>query len=632
MLKQFTMFLAVAIILLLSGFADIVHGAPKGAEDRQVIAVSEDGIAKAVIPAGTMFYSDVARKKRVTGTVASHVYSLKGIPSTNINMPNAPGFKQNVTISPAAQNGWLTGDVTKGVESVVAVADLVMTNGKENVVTLSSPATVSLKLPNSYTPGKTVDYHSFDIALNSWTKEGTAKVNADHQIVMKMTRTGQWGVLTFSDYVPPGAPGNGFVPAGTYTASISIPDVPAFNNVTFLIDRKSLAVSGVQDANGKTVPALNSGAVTGPAITPMSAGSKVYKFTATVEAGTVGNTPVGPIMFDGTLDAKTGMLTGTYSCTTPAVNNASFSAVNKYLAHVANAKAYAGNDMVLNANLRCQLESSGGRFLPLGLNDNVEQEPMWIFDNLASIGTGWVKMFVLKTSAGLIVIDTMNSPDDATKIIIPGMKKLGMDPTQIKYILLTHGHFDHFGGASALKAQAPGSQVLLNAVDVAFMKATARPKPPQPSVDAFITDGQKLVFGDTTVTAVVTPGHTPGCTSFIIPVKDKGMEHMAALLGGNGLPQAPLTDTAKPGFSLRTMASYINALDSFSVHTKAAGVDVALNQHPFVDNTAGLMKLLKNRKPGDPHPWVIGRVGYMRYEGVTREVAKAYLGITNPTP
>ena len=210
------------------------------------------------------------------------------------------------------------------------------------------------------------------------------------------------------------------------------------------------------------------------------------------------------------------------------------------------------------------------------------------------------------------------------------MKKLGMDPTQIKYILLTHGHFDHFGGASTLKAQAPGSKVLMSAVDKDFMAATARPDQVQPSVDEFITDGQKLVFGDTAVTAVSTPGHTPGCLSLIIPVKDKGVQHVAALLGGNGLPPFPLTDMAKPAFALRNMATYINGLDYFSVYTKAAGVDVALNVHPFVDNTEGLMKLLKNRKPGDPHPWVIGRTAYTRYEGVTRETAKAYFAITNP--
>ncbi|HEX2967405.1 MAG TPA: MBL fold metallo-hydrolase, partial [Syntrophorhabdaceae bacterium] len=548
----------------------------------------------------------------------------------NLNMPDTPGFRQNATISPAAQNGWLTGDVTKGVDSVVAVADLVMTNGKENVVALSAPATVSLKLPDSYASGRMVDYYYFDIMLNGWTKKGTAKVNADKQIDMKVTHTGHWGVVTFSDYVPPGAPGNGFVPAGTYTASISIPDVPSFNKVTFLIDKKTLTVSGYQDSNGKAVTAFSGGVISGPAITPVSAGSEIYNFSATIDAGTIGNTAVGPITFTGTIDSKTGILKGTYSCMSPAVSNAPFRAVNGYLASVANAKAYAGNNMVLNVNLRCQLESSGGRFIPLGLNDKEVQEPMWIFDNLAMVGTGWVKAFVLKTSAGIVVIDTMNEPKDATNIIIPGMKKLGLDPTQIKYILITHGHFDHYGSAVTLKAQAPGSKVLMSAVDKDFMAATARPNQIQPSVDEFITDGQKLVFGDTTVSAVITPGHTPGCVSFIIPVRDKGVQHMAALLGGNGLPAAPLTDTAKPSFSLRNIATYINSLDYFSAYTQAAGVDVALNAHPFVDNTAGLMRLLKNRKPGGPHPWVIGRDGYMRYEGVTRETAKAYLAITNP--
>ena len=475
MVNKIMLFFAGLSIVALFVCADSGNTVPADAVNRQTTAVSSDGAVKVSVPAKTVFYSDTAKKKPVSGPITTNIYNLKGIPATDPNMPNAPGFKPNVTISPAAQNGWLTGDVTKGVDSVVAVADIIMTNGKEQVSALSSPVTVNLKLPATYTQGSTVDYYSFDIALNSWTKEGVAKVKPDASIDMKVTRPAQWGVLTFTDYIPPGKPGNGFVPAGTYTADISIPDVPAFNKVTFLIDKTSLAVTGYKDANNAVVPALNNGAITGPAITPTSAGASTYKFSATIAAGTVGTAPVGPITFTGTLDAKTGMLTGTYSCTTPAVNNAPFSTVNGYLAHVANAKAYAGSDMVLNANLRCQLESSGGRFIPLGLNDNAEQEPMWIFDNLAVIGTGWVKAFVLKTSAGLVVIDTMNEPKDATNIIIPGMKKLGMDPTQIKYILLTHGHFDHFGGASTLKAQAPGSQVLMSAVDAAFMAATARP-------------------------------------------------------------------------------------------------------------------------------------------------------------
>jgi hypothetical protein len=119
-LKETMLFLALSVVILLVGLTSGGHAAPTASENRQVIVVSEDGVAKAVIPAGAGAYSDMAKKKRVNGATAAHVYSLKGIPSTNPNMPTAPGFKQNVTISPAAQNGWLTGDVTKSIEAVRA--------------------------------------------------------------------------------------------------------------------------------------------------------------------------------------------------------------------------------------------------------------------------------------------------------------------------------------------------------------------------------------------------------------------------------------------------------------------------------------------------------------------------------
>ncbi|HEX2966086.1 MAG TPA: hypothetical protein VHO84_09875, partial [Syntrophorhabdaceae bacterium] len=80
-------------------------------------------------------------------------------------------------------------------------------------------------------------------------------------------------------------------------------------------------------------------------------------------------------------------------------------------------------------------------------------------------------------------------------------------------------------------------------------------------------------------------------------VKDRGIQHMAAQLGGNGLPAAPLTDTARPFFPLRTIAAYSGT------------------QCSSLCNTAGLMRLPKNRKLGDPHPWAIGRDRYIRYDG-----------------
>ena len=154
MLNKIMLFFAGLSIVALFVCADSGNTVPADAASRQTTAVSSDGAVKVTVPAKTVFYSDTAKKKPVSGPITTNIYNLKGIPATDPNMPNAPGFKPNVTISPAAQNGWLTGDVTKGVDSVVAVADIIMTNGKEQVSALSSPVTVNLKLPTTYTPGQ----------------------------------------------------------------------------------------------------------------------------------------------------------------------------------------------------------------------------------------------------------------------------------------------------------------------------------------------------------------------------------------------------------------------------------------------------------------------------------------------
>jgi metallo-beta-lactamase class B len=81
----------------------------------------------------------------------------------------------------------------------------------------------------------------------------------------------------------------------------------------------------------------------------------------------------------------------------------------------------------------------------------VPEGPIKLFDNLTYIGFNDVGAWVVPTSAGIILFDTLNSTDDAMKVIEPEMQKAGFDPAQIKYILVGHGHADHFGGASYLQ-------------------------------------------------------------------------------------------------------------------------------------------------------------------------------------
>src|SRR5262245_33881596 len=73
-------------------------------------------------------------------------------------------------------------------------------------------------------------------------------------------------------------------------------------------------------------------------------------------------------------------------------------------------------------------------------------EPTKIFDSLYYIGFNDVGAWALATSQGIIVIDSLNTPEEAEKILIPGMEKAGLDPKQIKYVIIGQDHFDNFSG------------------------------------------------------------------------------------------------------------------------------------------------------------------------------------------
>jgi glyoxylase-like metal-dependent hydrolase (beta-lactamase superfamily II) len=76
--------------------------------------------------------------------------------------------------------------------------------------------------------------------------------------------------------------------------------------------------------------------------------------------------------------------------------------------------------------------------------------PFKVMDNVYYVGPGSVSVWLVPTSAGLILIDTAQEP--YVDYVIDNIRKVGFDPKNIKYILLSHGHLDHFGGANKIKA------------------------------------------------------------------------------------------------------------------------------------------------------------------------------------
>jgi metallo-beta-lactamase class B len=244
------------------------------------------------------------------------------------------------------------------------------------------------------------------------------------------------------------------------------------------------------------------------------------------------------------------------------------------------------------------------------------REPMKVFDNLYYVGERDYSAWAVTTSAGIIIVDAIFDYSVETQVV-GGLKKLGLDPTQIKYVTVSHAHRDHSGGAAFLQ-QRFGAKVLMTGADWDF-QARDPAKFPKAKRDMVVTDGQKLTLGDTTLTFIHTPGHTPGTMSTLIPVKDGGTPHVAALWGGTGFNFTTTADRPTAYW----FDSYIKSAQRFRDAAAKAGADIFLSNHPSWDGSTTKMPALEKRAAGAPHPYVIGTQSLQNYLTIAELCAKA---------
>jgi metallo-beta-lactamase class B len=227
------------------------------------------------------------------------------------------------------------------------------------------------------------------------------------------------------------------------------------------------------------------------------------------------------------------------------------------------------------------------------------RDPLKVFDNLYYVGERAYSTWAVTTSAGIIIIDPVYDYS-VEEQVVGGLKKLGLDPAQIKYVVVSHAHRDHAGGAWYLQERF-GARVLLTAADWDLLAKNTQSWP-KPKHDIVVADRQQLTLGDTTLTFVHTSGHTPGTMSTLIPVKDNGKPHVAALWGGTGFN---FTITPERG-AVQWFDAYITSARRFREAATKAGADVFLSNHPSWDDSDPKMQALAKRAPGAPHPYVIG--------------------------
>jgi metallo-beta-lactamase class B len=232
-----------------------------------------------------------------------------------------------------------------------------------------------------------------------------------------------------------------------------------------------------------------------------------------------------------------------------------------------------------------------------------------VFDNLYFLGTKFHTSWALTTSAGIILIDTLYHYAVVPEIV-DGLRAMRLDPADVKYVLITHGHSDHDEGARYFQ-ERHGARVMLGAGDWDLL---ARRKMPggTPTRDLVAEDGGRITLGDTTVTVILTPGHSPGAYGLTFPVKDRG---------------APVTVAYASGTAMRLRADFfppfIASQKKMAAAAAAAGATVLLSNHSAFDHALIKARLAAWRPNGQPNPFIVGADAVGNYFTVMTECALA---------
>jgi metallo-beta-lactamase class B len=299
--------------------------------------------------------------------------------------------------------------------------------------------------------------------------------------------------------------------------------------------------------------------------------------------------------------------------------------------HVAAAKKAAGQDHLALFNNICSPPpkpqpqqaggQGGGQPAAPPPRETWYAPPVKVFDNLYYVGMTEYSAWAVTTSDGIIVIDPLFHYS-VEEEIVNGLTKLGLDPKRIRYVVVSHAHQDHVAGAAFL--QDRGARVVMSAADWDWL-ANDPGRWPKARRDMVAFEGQKLVLGDTVLTIHLTPGHTPGTISTVIPLRDGANRHTAILWGGTGFnwrSGSPryITPDRPPKF---WYDNYANSAQKMRGIAKQVGADVVLSNHPQYDQSTTRLALMPKRAPGQPHPYVIGRESVDRFLTVAEECAKA---------
>ncbi len=313
-------------------------------------------------------------------------------------------------------------------------------------------------------------------------------------------------------------------------------------------------------------------------------------------------------------------------------------------AYVAKAKALAGNDPDLQYDFafNCtpagtHVLGGGGAVMTIGDGANQPGSPIpfvampartemlpaqRFYDNFWRFGGTGVGAWLITTPDGYILFDTLDNAKEAKENIVDEMVKNHLDPKQIKYIVFGHYHGDHTGGGHYMQ-ELTGARTIMGRDDWnLYLKMYDDPSgnfvsrmddktPMKRDIDS--EDGMKITVGDTTVTLILMPGHTPGSTGMIFAAKYQGSNHnvlvVTASAGGN---------------NVRNRETLIGGYEHIWNWGIKENVESVLNAHVNYNvNTLSRQTYVNNNYPPAKNPLLYGVEKTRKYIDITRACAQA---------
>lgn len=225
-------------------------------------------------------------------------------------------------------------------------------------------------------------------------------------------------------------------------------------------------------------------------------------------------------------------------------------------------------------------------------------KPHRIADEYYYVGTRKGPANLLVTDAGLVLIDT--SYPESYDVLLANIRDLGFDPADVRHIVHSHGHLDHYGCTAAL-VKLTGAKTYIGADDVRAVRGEdpyqgAFGSPCSFEPDVLLHDGDVISFGSVSIRFVATPGHTYGVMSMFLTLHVNGAPHLAGMFGGAGLNT--LSDeffAAHPHFPKTMRELYVQSIDKILNEP----VEIHLGNH-LGDNN-GKEKMLHADDPVNPY-------------------------------